>query len=51
MPSDDGQRLLEARGQDEGEQLGLVADFGEGDDAGRDEKGFHMISRAGLADE
>jgi hypothetical protein len=32
MPSDDGQRLLEARRQDEGQQLGLVADFGQCDD-------------------
>ncbi len=31
---DDRHRLLEARGEDEGEQLGLVADFSEGDDAG-----------------
>ena len=31
---DDRQRLLEARGQDKGEKLGLVADFGERDDAG-----------------
>jgi len=38
---DDRQRPAIARGQHEGEQLRLVADFGDGDDAGRDEKGFH----------
>jgi hypothetical protein len=37
---DDGQGLAEFRGQDEGEQLGLVADFREGDDTRRDEEGF-----------
>ena len=40
-PHHDGQRFLETRRQQEGEQLGLVADFGQGDDAGGDEEGFH----------
>jgi hypothetical protein len=44
---DDGRRLPKFRGEDEGEELGVVADFGEGDDAGRDEEGFHGSSRAG----
>ncbi|MPN20554.1 hypothetical protein SDC9_167933 [bioreactor metagenome] len=38
---DDRPGALEAGGRDEGEQLGFVADFSEGDDAGGDEKGFH----------
>jgi hypothetical protein len=32
---------FEARREYEREQLRLVADFSEGDDAGRDEQGFH----------
>jgi len=35
-----GPRALEARGQHEGQQLGLVAHLGEGDDAGGQEEGF-----------
>jgi hypothetical protein len=31
----DRNRLLEARREDEREQLGFIADFGEGDDADR----------------
>jgi hypothetical protein len=31
---------LKARRQDEGQQLGLVADFGQCDDAGTDQQGF-----------
>lgn len=37
----DGQRLLEPRGEQQRQQLGLVANFGEGDHAGRDEECFH----------
>jgi cyclomaltodextrinase len=33
--------LAEARGQQQRQQLRLVAHFTQGDDAGRDEKGFH----------
>jgi len=45
---DDGQRLLEACGEDEGEQLRLVADFGQRDDACGDQESFHEESvRAG----
>ena len=40
---DDRHRFLEARCEDEGEELGLVADFSKGDDAGRDEEGFHAL--------
>ncbi|MNL61081.1 hypothetical protein D3C87_1849570 [compost metagenome] len=37
--------LAKARGQQQGEQLGLVADFGQGNDQGRDEQGFqHQTS-------
>ena len=32
--NNDGERLAELGGKDEGEQLGFVADFGQGDDAG-----------------
>ena len=38
---------LEPRRQDEREQLGLVADFRERDDPGRDEEGFQFWLRAG----
>ena len=38
---DDGPGLAETRSEDEGEQLRLVAHFGEGDDAGGDEESFH----------
>jgi hypothetical protein len=38
---DDGHRPPELRGEQEREELGFVADFGEGDDAGGDEEGFH----------
>jgi len=44
---DYGQPLTKLRGEDESEQLRLVADLGEGDDAGGDEEGFHGDSRAG----
>ena len=37
----DRQRAAKARGEQKGEQLGLVADFGEGDDAGGNEEGVH----------
>ena len=47
----DGHGLLEAGGQDEGQQLGLVADFGQRDDAGGDEEGFHDGFQAGVADD
>ena len=43
----DREGLLEPRGQDEREKLGLVADFSEGDDTGRDEERFHESSEAG----
>ena len=36
----DGKGLAEARGQQQREQLGLVADLGQRDDAGGDEQGF-----------
>jgi hypothetical protein len=36
----DRKRLAKARRENEGQELGLVADFREGDDAGRDEKRF-----------
>ena len=39
----DGQRLFEAGGQNEGQQLGLVANFSEGDHTGRDEQRFHGL--------
>ena len=45
---DNWRRLSEACGEDEREQLGLVADIGGGDDPGRDEEGFHNRSAAGL---
>ena len=41
----DGHGAPEARGEDEGEQLGLVADFSQRDEAGGDEEGFHEIPR------
>ena len=47
---DDGNGPAELGREDEGEQLGLVADFGEGDDARRDEKGFHYTHLAGISD-
>ena len=47
MPSDDRPGLAEARGEHEGEQLRLVAHFGERDDAGGDEEGFHEETPAG----
>ena len=37
---DDRPGPAETRGEDEGEQLGLVADLGERDHAGREEEGF-----------
>jgi hypothetical protein len=37
----DRQRLAIARGEDEGEQLGLVADLGERHHTSRNEQGFH----------
>ena len=41
MNADDyGQRLAELGGKDKGKQLGFVADFRKGDNAGGDEKGF-----------
>ena len=53
---DDRERLLEARRHDHRQQLGLVADLRERDDAGRNEQRFQrdqqglvvMISLAGL---
>ena len=45
---DDGNRFAELGGEDEGKQLCLVADFGESDDAGGDEEGFHDGSLAGV---
>ena len=39
----DRQRLAESRGQQEGQQLGLVADFGQGNEAGRDEECFDFF--------
>ena len=39
------QRAAEPGGEDKCEQLGFVADFCEGDDAGRDEEGFHVCVR------
>ena len=44
---DDRDGFLEARGENEREKLGLVANFSEGDDSGRDEEGFHNSSTAG----
>jgi hypothetical protein len=38
---DDRNRLAVARRQHQREQLGLVADLGDGDDGHRDEKRFH----------
>jgi hypothetical protein len=38
---DDRRRLLKARGEHERQQLGLVADLAESNDAGRYEKGLH----------
>jgi hypothetical protein len=38
---DDRDGLAVARRQHQGEQLGLVADLGDGDHGGRDEKRFH----------
>ena len=40
---DDRQRLAEARGENEGEQLGLVADLCDGDRTGRNEESFHGV--------
>src|SRR5512135_2987103 len=40
-PEDDRNGLAELGGQDEREQLGLVADLREGDDTGRNQEGFH----------
>jgi hypothetical protein len=40
----DRQRTAEPGGEDKCEQLGFVADFCEGDDAGRDEEGFHVCA-------
>ncbi len=38
---DDGNGATEFRSQQKGQQLGFVADFCEGDDAGGYEEGFH----------
>ena len=40
----DRQGFLETGGENQGQQLGLVAHFGEGDQSGRDEEGFHGTS-------
>ncbi len=48
MPAMIGKRLAEARGEHERQQLRLVADFAERDDAGRDEKGFQRIEAGDL---
>jgi hypothetical protein len=40
---DDGQRLFEARCQDEGQKLGFVANFCQRDNARGDEERFHGI--------
>jgi hypothetical protein len=37
---DDGPGLAKARRQQQGQQLGLVADLGQCDDAGTDQQGF-----------
>jgi hypothetical protein len=37
----DGPGLSETRGQHQRQQLGLVAHLGQGDDGGRNKKGFH----------
>src|SRR3546814_9320024 len=44
---DDRQRLSKTRRKQDCEQLRLVADFGERDDGGRGEQGFHDNSGAG----
>jgi hypothetical protein len=38
---DDGDGLLEARREEKGRKLRLVAHFSQRDDTRRDEKGFH----------
>ena len=38
---DDRPRALVAGGEEERQELSLVADFGEGDDTGGDQEGFH----------
>ena len=40
MPATIGQGLRIARGQDERQQLGLVAELAQGDDGGGNEEGF-----------
>jgi hypothetical protein len=40
---DDRHRPAKTRREQQREQLGLVADFAEGDDASGDEKGFHPV--------
>ena len=42
---DDGPGRAETRGQQQRQQLCLVADFGERDDASGDEEGFHEKAR------
>jgi len=43
----DGGWPVKLRGEDEGEQLRLIADLGEGDDTGGDEERSHGNSQAG----
>ena len=40
---DDRQRFFEACRQDDGQELGFVANFCKGDHAERDEEGFHVL--------
>ncbi|MNY44693.1 hypothetical protein D3C86_1797420 [compost metagenome] len=50
---DDRPGAAEAGGEQQGEQLRLVADFGEGDEAGGDEQrlqGFHQGFHRGRVD-
>jgi hypothetical protein len=39
---DDRDGLAELGSEDEGQELGLVAYFSQGDDAGRDQEGFQL---------
>jgi hypothetical protein len=41
----DGEGFLQACGQNEREQLRFVTHFCQGNNTGRDEKGFHVRSR------
>jgi hypothetical protein len=41
MPAMMAHWLAQPRGEDKGQQLGLVADFGDGDQGGRGEECFH----------